>query len=88
MTRMGQARALGLLPFPEKNGPVVWPQCTIVLAANTCPVSRQLRTASPKVVCDVPLRDWSHMRKGPTRFTISRVEISSSIASTMNEESS
>jgi hypothetical protein len=29
MTRMGQARALGLLPFPEKNGPVVWPQYTI-----------------------------------------------------------
>ena len=23
MTRMGQARALGLLPFPEKNSPVV-----------------------------------------------------------------
>ena len=29
MTRMGQARALGLLPFPAKNGPVVWPQYTI-----------------------------------------------------------
>jgi hypothetical protein len=29
MARMGQARALGLLPFPEKNGPVVWPQYTI-----------------------------------------------------------
>jgi hypothetical protein len=29
MTRIGQARALGLLPFPEKNGPVVWPQYTI-----------------------------------------------------------
>jgi hypothetical protein len=26
MTRMGQTRAPGLLPFPEKNGPVVWPQ--------------------------------------------------------------
>jgi hypothetical protein len=26
MKRMGQARALGLLSFPEKNGPVVWPQ--------------------------------------------------------------
>jgi hypothetical protein len=29
MTRMGHARALGLLPFPEKNGPVVWPQYTV-----------------------------------------------------------
>jgi hypothetical protein len=34
MIRMGQARALGLLPFPElpfpeKNGPIVWPQYTI-----------------------------------------------------------
>jgi hypothetical protein len=29
MTRMGQARALGLLPFPEKNGPVVWPQYAV-----------------------------------------------------------
>jgi hypothetical protein len=29
MTRMGQACAVGLLRFPEKNGPVVWPQYTI-----------------------------------------------------------
>ena len=29
MTRMGQARALGLLPFPAKNGPVVWPHYTV-----------------------------------------------------------
>jgi hypothetical protein len=29
MTRMGRARALDLLPFPEKNGPVVWPQYII-----------------------------------------------------------
>jgi hypothetical protein len=29
MTRMGQARALGLLAIPERNGPVVWPQHTI-----------------------------------------------------------
>ncbi|HET6218053.1 MAG TPA: hypothetical protein VGF82_05180 [Terracidiphilus sp.] len=29
MTRIGRARALGLLPLPEKNGPVVWPQYTI-----------------------------------------------------------
>jgi hypothetical protein len=29
MNRTGQARALGLLPFPAKNGPVVWPQYTI-----------------------------------------------------------
>jgi hypothetical protein len=28
MKRMGQARSMNLLPFPEKNGPVVWPQYT------------------------------------------------------------
>ena len=27
MKRMGQARSSNLLPFPEKNGPVVWPRC-------------------------------------------------------------
>ncbi|HTF72170.1 MAG TPA: hypothetical protein VK638_56825 [Edaphobacter sp.] len=25
MARIGQARAAGLLPFPQKNGPMVWP---------------------------------------------------------------
>jgi hypothetical protein len=29
MTRLGQARAVGLLPFPEKNGPIVWPHYTV-----------------------------------------------------------
>jgi hypothetical protein len=29
LARVGQARSLGLLPFPEKNGPVLWPRCTI-----------------------------------------------------------
>jgi hypothetical protein len=29
MKRMGQARSMNLLPFPEQNGPVVWPQYTI-----------------------------------------------------------
>jgi hypothetical protein len=29
MKRMGQARSMNLLPFPEKNGPLVWPQYTI-----------------------------------------------------------
>jgi hypothetical protein len=29
MKRMGQARSMNLLPFPEKNGPIVWPQYTI-----------------------------------------------------------
>jgi hypothetical protein len=28
MKRMGEARSMNLLPFPEKNGPVVWPQYT------------------------------------------------------------
>jgi hypothetical protein len=25
LARIGRARPLGLLPFPEKNGPVMWP---------------------------------------------------------------
>jgi hypothetical protein len=29
MKRMGQARSMNLLPFPEKNSPVVWPQYSI-----------------------------------------------------------
>jgi hypothetical protein len=29
MKRMGEARSMDLLPFPEKNGPVVWPQFAI-----------------------------------------------------------
>jgi hypothetical protein len=29
MKRMGEARSMNLLPFPEKNGPVVWPKYTI-----------------------------------------------------------
>jgi hypothetical protein len=37
LARVGQARSLGLLPFPEKNGPVLWPRCTIrqVLEASS-----------------------------------------------------
>jgi hypothetical protein len=29
LARLGQARAAGLLPFPEKNGPVLWPRYTV-----------------------------------------------------------
>lgn len=29
LARLGQARSLGLLPFPEKNGPVLWPRYSI-----------------------------------------------------------
>ena len=29
LARLGQARSLGLLPFPEENGPVLWPSYTI-----------------------------------------------------------
>jgi hypothetical protein len=29
MKRMEQARSMNLLPFPEKHGPIVWPQYTI-----------------------------------------------------------
>jgi hypothetical protein len=27
--RLGRTRATGVLPFPERNGPVVWPRYTI-----------------------------------------------------------
>jgi hypothetical protein len=50
MKMMGQARALGLLPFPEKNGPVVWPQYTIrnalALEATQEECSRSVSTDS------------------------------------------
>ncbi len=29
LARIGRARSLGLLPFPKKNGPVLWPRYTI-----------------------------------------------------------
>jgi hypothetical protein len=29
MKRIRQASSMNLLPFPEKNGPIVWPQYTI-----------------------------------------------------------
>ena len=32
LARIGRARSLGLLPFPEKNGPVLWPRYTITQA--------------------------------------------------------
>lgn len=36
LARLGQARVMGLLPFPENNGPVLWPKYTVrqVLAAT------------------------------------------------------
>jgi hypothetical protein len=36
MKQIGEARSMGLLPFPEKNGPVVWPRYSIrdALALN------------------------------------------------------
>jgi hypothetical protein len=35
LARLGRARSLGLLPFPEKNGPVLWPRYTIRQALKT-----------------------------------------------------
>jgi hypothetical protein len=35
LARIGRARSLGLLPFPEKNGPVLWPRSTIRQALKT-----------------------------------------------------
>jgi hypothetical protein len=29
LARIGRGRSLGLLPFPEKNGPVFWPRYAI-----------------------------------------------------------
>jgi hypothetical protein len=42
LARLGQARSLGLLPFPEKNGPVLWPRYTIgeALKASSLAMSR------------------------------------------------
>ena len=42
LARLGQARSLGLLPFPEKNGPVLWPRYTIrqALEASSLAMSR------------------------------------------------
>jgi hypothetical protein len=42
LARVGQARSLGLLPFPEKNGPVLWPRYTIgeALKASSLAMSR------------------------------------------------
>jgi hypothetical protein len=34
MSRIGQARSLDRLPFPEKNGPIMWPRYTIRNALN------------------------------------------------------
>jgi hypothetical protein len=41
LARIGQARSQGLLPFPEKNGPVLWPRYTIrqALKASSLTVS-------------------------------------------------
>jgi hypothetical protein len=35
LARVGQARSLGLLPFPEKNGPVLWPRYSIGQVVKT-----------------------------------------------------
>ena len=42
LARLGQARSLGLLPFPEKNGPVLWARYTIgqALKASYLAMSR------------------------------------------------
>jgi hypothetical protein len=35
LARVGQARSLGMLPFPENNGPVLWPWYSIEQALKT-----------------------------------------------------
>jgi len=39
LARLGRARSLWLLPFPEKNGPVLWPRYTIGQALKTSSVA-------------------------------------------------
>jgi hypothetical protein len=39
LARVGQARSLGLLTFPEKNGPVLWPRYTIGQALKASPLA-------------------------------------------------
>ena len=39
LARLGQARSLGLLLFPEKNGPVLWPRYTIGQALKAASVA-------------------------------------------------
>lgn len=52
LARIGQARSLGLLPFPEKNGPVFWPRYTIrqalraslrALSSDASPTHKRMR---------------------------------------------
>jgi hypothetical protein len=35
LVRIGRARSIGLLPFSEKNGPVLWPRYTVRQALKT-----------------------------------------------------
>ncbi|HET9101548.1 MAG TPA: hypothetical protein VFN62_14225 [Acidobacteriaceae bacterium] len=39
LARIGRARSLGYLPFPEKNGPVLWPRYTIRQALKASSVA-------------------------------------------------
>jgi hypothetical protein len=45
MAGIGHARSLGQLPFPENNGPIVWPQYTIRNALVLTRSSVQRRSA-------------------------------------------
>jgi hypothetical protein len=45
MAQMGRARMLDLLPFPEKNGPVIWPQFSVRNALDL------MRAIDPAVEC-------------------------------------
>jgi hypothetical protein len=36
LDRVGRARTAGLLAFPEKNGPILWPHFTVQQALNPC----------------------------------------------------
>jgi hypothetical protein len=47
LARLGQARSMGLLLFPEKNGPVLWPRYTIGQALKAA----SLATSSDARVC-------------------------------------
>jgi hypothetical protein len=50
LARIGRIRSLGLLPFPEKNGPVLWPRYSIGQALKAFSPSNEIfRTNIPGI---------------------------------------
>jgi hypothetical protein len=51
MAGIGQARCLGQLPFPEKNGPILWPRYTMRKALSIAANGRA-EMMQPENICD------------------------------------